>query len=114
MRVGHAADDLFPAEDAFCDLCRHQVHRVVLAHSGHGVAVVDAALPQGIRVGGVAHQCRATEAVVVESIQPLELLGVFFDQGDIVSDVLQITDQRSAHLIAADHQNVHAVHLIVK
>ena len=107
VRVGHAADHLLTAEDAFCDLCRHQVYRVVLAHSGHGIAAVNAALPQGIRVGGVAHQSRAAKAVVVKGIQTLELFGILFDQRDIMADAFQIADEGSTHLVAADHQNIH-------
>ena len=99
VRVGHAADHLLTAEDAFCDLCRHQVYRVVLAHSGHGIAAVNAALPQGIRVGGVAYQSRAAKAVVVKGIQTLELFGILFNQRDIMADAFQIADEERMFIL---------------
>ena len=107
MRVRDAADDLFALEDAFGDLCRHQVHRVVLADGSHGVAVLDAALLEDVGVGGVAHQSRAAKVVIVEAVQPLELLGVLLDQGDVVADVFQVAHQGGTHLVAADDKNVH-------
>ena len=107
MRVGHPADDFIPAEDVLRQLCGHQVHRVLLGHRRHGVAVLHAAPAQGVRVGGVAHKGSAVKGIIVKGIQTLELLRVLFHHRDIMADALQIADQRRTHLIAADHQYVH-------
>ena len=109
MRVGDAADDLFAPEDVLSDLCGHQVHGVVLAHGGHSVAVLHAALLEDVGVGGVAHKGRAAKGIIIKAVQPLELLGVLFDQGNIMADAFQIPHQCRAHLVAANHQNIHGV-----
>ena len=114
MRVRDAADDLFAPEDVLCDLCSHQVHGVILAHGGHSVAVLHAALLEDVGVGGVAHKGRAAKGIIIKAVQPLELLGVLFDQGNIMADAFQIPHQCRAHLVAADHQNIHGCHLIVQ
>ena len=103
MRVRDAADDLLPLEEALGDLRGHEVEGIVLADSGHRVAVLDAALTQHIGVGGVAHKGIAAERIVIEAVQPLELLGVLFDDGDVMADALQVPHQCCAHLVAADH-----------
>ena len=114
MRVRDAADDLFAPEDVLGDLCSHQVHGVILAHSGHRVAVLHAALLEDVGVGGVAHKGCAAKGIIIKAVQPLELLGVLFDQGNIMADAFQIPHQCRAHLVAADHQNIHGCHLIVQ
>ena len=113
MRVRNAADDLLALEDALGNLGRHQIHRVVLAHGGHSVAVLHAALLEHIRVGGVAHQRGAAKAVIVEAVQPLELFGVLLDEGDVVPDALQVANQCGPYLIAADDQNIHTSYLVI-
>ena len=114
MRVRDAADDLFAPEDVLCDLCSHQVHGVILAHSGHCVAVLHAALLEDVGIGGVAHKGCAAKGIIIKAVQPLELLGVLFDQGNIMADAFQIPHQCRANLVAADHQNIHGCHLIVQ
>ena len=113
MRVRHPADDFLPLEDVFGDLRRHQVDGVVLADGSHGVAVLNPALLEDVRVGGVAHKGRPAKGIIVEAVQPLELLGVPFHQRDVVANALQVAHQRGAYLVAADHQNVHGSHLML-
>mgnify|MGYP007017059200 CR=1 FL=1 len=94
------AGAFFPAISRWTQLCGFRMSGPPEA----GKALLQKAVARWLRA---AHQSGAAKAVVIKGVQALELFGVPLDQGNVVADALQVADQGRAHLVTADHQNVH-------